>query len=149
MTCVLSALRANKQLLKQNLSIFLDDPTMDWIIDSKHRQGGAKGSENGGKEGSAGDVSFLEERMKVLDSKLDGEHPCDIMKRELQSNTWEHVKRAHKGLNAILERARRSHSEKFSASAGCGGAFDSGGHYPGPKLLNVGDQVILCLSEYE
>jgi len=149
MTCALSALRANKKLLKQNLSIFLDDPTMDWIIDSKPRQGGGdpEGGRSGGKgKGSAGNVSFLEDRMRVLHSKLEGVHPCDIMERELRSNTWKHIKENAKGCTAILDRARRSPdesaaSQRGDASAGRGGAFNSG--TADSKLLDVADQVFL------
>jgi len=149
MTCALSALRANKQLLKQNLSIFLDDPTMDWIIDSKPRQGGAgpEGGRSGGKgKGSAGNVSFLEDRMRVLDSKLEGAHPCDIMECELRSNTYEHIGKNVKGCTAILDRARRSPDESAAsrsgdALAGRGRAFNSG--TADAKMLDVADQVFL------
>jgi len=148
MTCVLSALRANKQLLKQNLSIFLDDPTMDWIIDSnKSRQGsgGAEGNMRGGKgEGSAGNVSFLQDRMKVLDDKLKGVHPCGIMERELQSNSCAHIKKNMKGLSAILERARTNPGESASggSSTGRGGAFKS--DTVELSLLDAADQVFLA-----
>jgi len=149
MTCVLSALRANKQLLKQNLSIFLDDPTMDWIIDSnKSRQGSgsAKGNTRGGKgKGSADSVSFLQDRMKALDDKLKGIHPCGIMECDLQSNSWAHIKENMKGLSAILERARRNPGESASggSSTGRGRAFKS--DTAELNLLDAADQVFLFI----
>ena len=131
MTCAMSALRANKHLLQQNLSIFLDDPTMDWIIDSKGRQGSSGTSEEqqhaaagaGGSskkrsrsgqplagQGSDDEVGnkvvFLQRRMDVLESKLEGTHPCDVMLEEIGENKWEHVKGAKEGIHAILDRAR-------------------------------------------
>ena len=117
MASVVSALRANKLLLKQNLKIFLDDPTMDWIADSKERfvnEGdggeGASGGAGAGNQGgrAAGDQSFLRERMKVLDLKLDGVHPCDVMKRDMQSNKWDHIVASEQGIHAILGRARQT-----------------------------------------
>ena len=149
MACVLSALRANKQLLKQNLSIFLDDPTMDWIIDSKSRQGngGAEGSRRGGKgKGSAQSVSFLQERMNVLESKLDGVHPCNIMECELQSNPFNHIKGNPQCLQAILKRARGNPGE----SAGGGGFTRREGASKndtvGSKMLDAADQVFLAFA---
>lgn len=118
MASVVSALRDNKLLLKQNLKIFLDDPTMDWIADSKGRagnegdggEGGGGGEGAGGQGGRAdGDKGFLRERMKVLDLKLDGAHPCDVMKRDVKSNKWPHIVESEQGIRAILDRARQSH----------------------------------------
>ena len=128
MTCVLSALRANKQMLIQNLSIFLDDPTMDWLVDSKNRQGLNLEAEDGGGEGggraaktsagtpvqprqavhpaktSAGDGSFLQDRMQVLREKLNGKHPCEVMKIDIKSSKVQWVKENELNIAALLDR---------------------------------------------
>ncbi len=105
MTCVVLALRANKHLLKQNLSIFLEDPTMDWIIDNK-LQADAGG---GGGAGQGQDkFLFLKERMQVLDCKLEGSHPCDVMLHEVGCNRQPIVKNNLKGFEAILGRVKGS-----------------------------------------
>jgi DNA-dependent protein kinase catalytic subunit len=128
MTCVLSALRANKQMLIQNLSIFLDDPTMDWLVDSKNRQGLNLEAEDGGGGGggraaktsaetplqprqalhpaktSAGDVSFLRDRMQVLREKLNGKHPCEVMKIDIKSSKVPWVKEHERNIAALLDR---------------------------------------------
>ena len=133
MTSVVSALRDNRHLLKQNLSIFLDDPTMDWIVDNKGRQidEGEQGQREQGQsagarargqsKGAAGDGSFLRERMRVLDLKLAGSHPCDVMERDLQSSTWPHVSgpEPKKGISAILARARRSQAASVDGAVAC------------------------------
>jgi DNA-dependent protein kinase catalytic subunit len=128
MTCVLSALRANKQMLIQNLSIFLDDPTMDWLVDSKNRQGLTLEAEDGGGGGggraaktsaetplqprqalhpaktSAGDISFLRDRMQVLREKLNGKHPCEVMKIDIKSSKVPWVKEHERNIAALLDR---------------------------------------------
>jgi hypothetical protein len=108
MTCVVLALRANKHLLKQNLSIFLEDPTMDWIIDNKlHADAGGAGG--GGGAGQGHDkFLFLKERMQVLDCKLEGRHPCDVMLHEVGCNRQPIVKNNLKGFETILGRVKGS-----------------------------------------
>lgn len=129
MTSVVSALRDNRHLLKQNLSIFLDDPTMDWIVDNNKKrqidegeQGQSAGARaRGQSKGAAGDRSFLRERMRVLDLKLGGSHPCDVMEHDLQSSTWQHVSgpEPKKGISAILARARRSQAASVDGTVAC------------------------------
>ena len=116
MTCAISALRANKQLLLQNLKIFLDDPTMDWILDTKARQG-----ENGKAEHVEGrtdcfDGGFLKRRMAVLNAKLDGKHPADVMLDEMNDNQWTHIKKNMRGVKAILDRVRGSNIQDTSTA---------------------------------
>ena len=125
MTSVVSALRDNRRMLKQNLSIFLDDPTMDWIVDNKTRQidvgdqaQGAYARGRSKSKGAAGDGSFLRERMRVLDDKLSGAHPCKVMQRDLQSSTWPHVsnREPQDGIRAILARVCKQAEDKLDAS---------------------------------
>jgi hypothetical protein len=126
MTCVMLALRANKHLLKQNLRIFLEDPTMDWIIENK-RQAGAGG---GGVAGQGHDkFLFLKERMQVLDCKLQGSHPCDVMLHEVGCNRQPIVKNNLKGFEAILGRVKGSpvSLERETGDRGSGGRGGGGG----------------------
>ena len=139
MTCVLSALRANKQMLIQNLSIFLDDPTMDWIADSKDRSGFMEADAEdgvalgGGRAGntSAGDSTFLRDRMQVLKEKLNGKHPCEVMKIDIKSSRVPWVEGKRGNFNALLDRVG-----SFSAAASRPGPFSS------PQVsLSAADQV--------
>jgi DNA-dependent protein kinase catalytic subunit len=126
MTCVMLALRANKHLLKQNLSIFLEDPTMDWIIDNK-LQADAGG---GGGAGQGHDkFLFLKERMQVLDCKLEGSHPCDVMLHEVGCNRQPMVKNNLKGFETILGRVKGSpvSLEREPGDKGGGGRGGRGG----------------------
>jgi DNA-dependent protein kinase catalytic subunit len=147
MTCVMLALRANRHLLKQNLSIFLDDPTMDWIIDNKrHADAGGAGQ---------GHDKFLTERMHVLDCKLEGSHPCDVMLREVGCNRLPIVKNNLKGFEAILGRVKGSpvslsrepgNSDGGGREGRGGGAFDShsvsGSSLTNNNSLSAEDQVL-------
>ena len=130
MTCVMLALRANKHLLKQNLSIFLEDPTMDWIMDNK-RYGDAGGARDAGGGGGAGQGhdNFLNERMQVLDCKLEGSHPCDVMLRELGCHKRPMIKNNLKGFEAILGRVKGSpvSLERAPGDKGGGGRGGRGG----------------------
>jgi DNA-dependent protein kinase catalytic subunit len=137
MTCVMLALRANKHLIKQNLSIFLEDPTMDWIIDNK-KQAGAGGAGGGGGAGQGHDkFLFLKERMQVLDCKLEGSHPCDVMLHEVGCNRQpfvipgggglSHIVNRHlKGFEAILGRVKGS-PVSFEHESGDRGGVGRGG----------------------
>jgi hypothetical protein len=152
MTCVMLALRANKHLLKQNLSIFLEDPTMDWIIENK-RQAGAGG---GGVAGQGHDkFLFLTERMQVLDCKLQGRHPCDVMLHEVGCNRQPIVKNNLKGFKAILGRVKgspvsleREPGDRGGAGRGGRGGGAVGSHsVTGSSLTNnnslsAADQVL-------
>ena len=142
MTCAMSALRANKHVLKQSLNIFIQDPTMDWIIDSKDRQGQGAAVADGAAL-SAGSAGFLQERMQIFDSKLAGVHPCDVMLREVDCNTWSHVKNSRSGFEAILNRCRDTAAAATEGgrggARGRAGAFDSGSSHD--KYLGAADQV--------
>jgi hypothetical protein len=152
MTCVMLALRANKHLLKQNLSIFLEDPTMDWIIENK-RQAGAGGA---GVAGQGHDkFLFLSERMQVLDCKLQGSHPCDVMLHEVGCNRQPPVKNNLKGFEAILGRVKKSPvsierdpGDRGGAGRGgrAGGAVGShtvtGSSLTNNNFLSAADQVL-------
>lgn len=142
MTCAMFALRANKHVLKQTLHIFIQDPTMDWIVDSKDRQGQSAAVADGAAL-SAGSAGFLQERMQIFDSKLAGAHPCDVMLREVDCNTWVHVKKSRSGFESILNRCRNTGAAATGGdeggARGRAGAFDSG--YSHNKYLGAADQV--------
>jgi DNA-dependent protein kinase catalytic subunit len=148
MTCVMLALRANKHLLKQNLSIFLEDPTMDWIIDNKSYAGaGVAGDAGGG--GGAGQghdkFLFLQERMQVLERKLEGGHPCDVMLHEVGCNRLPIVKNNLKGFEAILGRVKGSPVSLESEPGDRGGGGRGGrGRAIGKhnNSLTAADQVL-------
>jgi DNA-dependent protein kinase catalytic subunit len=146
MTCVMLALRANKHLLKQNLNIFLEDPTMDWIIDNKSYAGaGVAGDAVRGGGAAQGHDNFLKERMQVLDCKLEGSHPCDVMRREVGCHKWPMVKDNLKGFEAILGRVKGSPvSLEREPGDGGGGGRGGRGRAVGRSnnFLSATDQVL-------
>ena len=140
MACVLSALRTNKEVLKQNLTIFLEDPTIDWIIDSKAQK--AHGMQAGEEEDSRPAQSkkleqghgFLRDRMAVLECKLRGRHPCHVMKMDVKSNQLnQHIVENQTYINALLDRIAAP-----SAVRGAGGRASA---FATEECLSAGDQV--------
>ena len=139
MACVLSALRTNKEVLKQNLTIFLEDPTIDWIIDSKAQT--AHGMQAGEDEDSRPAQSkklehghgFLRDRMAVLECKLRGRHPCHVMKMDVKSNGCPKIVENQTSINALLDRIAAP-----SAVRGAGGRASA---FATEECLSAGDQV--------
>ena len=99
------------------MKIFLDDPTIDWILDTKERQGGnGKAERVEVRADCFFDGGFFKRRVAVLNAKLDGKHPADVMLDEIKDTKWNHIKNNMRGVEAILDRVRGSNIQDTSTA---------------------------------
>jgi len=85
MTFVMAALRKNRELLKQTMRIFIDDPTLDW------KQFAQKNEQTESGQTVEEDLeTFTSMKWEGVCQKLDGVHPTDVMLAEIktQQNVW-------------------------------------------------------------